>query len=73
MNQPPYAFLVRDADLIDSLDDNTRRALLNVLHNHALEGFEPERHHVEALIRYIREEITSDEFAALTRPTSVRH
>ncbi len=60
-----WAFLARDADLLEQLSSSQRVKAERLLTSFAIEGMEPERIHTQAVVDLVRGLIGVDEFTAI--------
>jgi len=59
-----WAFLARDADLLEQLSSSQRVKAEGVLTSFEIESMEPERFHTQAVVDLVRGLISADEFTA---------
>ncbi len=60
-----WAFLARDADLLEQLSSSPRVKAERVLTSVEIETMEPERFHTQAVVDLVRGLISADEFTAI--------
>lgn len=59
-----WAFLARDADILEQLSSSPRVKAERVLTSFEIESMEPERFHTQAVVDLVRGLISADQFAA---------
>ena len=64
-------WMQRWPDLLDGLSNDQRRAVTNAVASNVLEGWDPSRAHIQALVDLARGDITIDDYTASVRASSV--